>query len=107
MSMVHAAPEVHLVLDPLSSLLAEERPDVIQYSMDPIMAKLDELDKVADDLVNSLAPDRPLMNSFPGRENTSYLAGIYGNSFYGIIVGLGVAGLLLIVMFVLRSVGVM
>ncbi len=107
MSMVHAAPEVHLVLDPLSSILAEERPDIIQYSMDPIMVKLDELDKVADDLVNSLAPDRPLMNSFPGRENTSYLAGIYGNSFYGIIVGLGVAGLLLIVMFVLRSVGVM
>jgi tetrahydromethanopterin S-methyltransferase subunit B len=105
--MVHAAPEVHLVLDPLSSILAEERPDIIQYSMDPIMVKLDELDKVADDLVNSLAPDRPLMNSFPGRENTSYLAGIYGNSFYGIIVGLGVAGLLLIVMFVLRSVGVM
>jgi len=107
MSMVHAAPEVHLVLDPLSSLLAEERPDIIQYSMDPIMAKLDELENIADDLVNSLAPDRPLMNSFPGRENTSYLAGIYGNSFYGIIVGLGVAGLLLIVMFVLRSVGVM
>lgn len=107
MSMVHAAPEVHLVLDPLSSILAEERPDIIQYSMDPIMAKLDELENIADDLVNSLAPDRPLMNSFPGRENTSYLAGIYGNSFYGIIVGLGVAGLLLIVMFVLRSVGVM
>jgi tetrahydromethanopterin S-methyltransferase subunit B len=107
MSMVHAAPEVHLVLDPLSSLLAEERPDIIQYSMDPIMVKLDELDKIADDLVNSLAPDRPLMNSFPGRENTSYLAGIYGNSFYGIIVGLGVAGLLLIVLYVLTSVGVM
>lgn len=107
MSMVHVAPEAHLVLDPLTSLLAEERPDIIQYSMDPIMAKLDELDKIADDLVNSLAPDRPLMNSFPGRENTAYLAGIYGNSFYGIIVGLGVAGLLLIVMYVLRTMGVM
>jgi len=47
------------------------------------------------------------MNSFPGRENTSYIAGIYGNSFYGIIVGLGVAGLLLIVMYVLRTMGVM
>lgn len=107
MSMIHVAPEAGLVLDPLTSLLAEERPDIIQYSMDPILAKLDELDKIADDLVNSLAPDRPLMNSFPGREQTSYLAGIYGNSFYGVVVGLGVAGLLLIVMFVLRTMGVM
>ncbi|HML26697.1 MAG TPA: tetrahydromethanopterin S-methyltransferase subunit B, partial [Methanomethylovorans sp.] len=38
--MVHVAPEAHLVLDPLTSLLAEERPDIIQYSMDPILAKL-------------------------------------------------------------------
>jgi tetrahydromethanopterin S-methyltransferase subunit B len=74
--------------------------------MDPIMARLDELDRIADDLVNSLAPDRPLMNSFPGRENTSYIAGIYGNAFYGIVVGLGVAGLLLIVLYVLRTMGV-
>ncbi len=107
MSMIHVAPEAHLVLDPLTSLLAAERPDIIQYSMDPILAKLDELDNIADDLVNSLAPDRPLMNSFPGREHTSYIAGIYGNSFYGIIVGLGVAGLLLIVMYVLSTMGVM
>jgi tetrahydromethanopterin S-methyltransferase subunit B len=107
MSMVHVAPEVHLVLDPLSSLLAEERPDIVQYSMDPILARIDELDKISDDLVNSLAPDRPLMNSFPGRDNASYLAGIYGNSFYGTIVGLGVAGLLLIVLYVLSMTGVM
>ena len=53
MSMVHVAPEAHLVLDPLTSLLAEEREDIIQYSMDPIMEQLDELDKIADDLINS------------------------------------------------------
>lgn len=98
MSMIHVAPEAHLVLDPLTSLLAAEREDVIAYSMDPIMAQLDELDKIADDLINSLSPDRELLNSFPGRENTSIQAGFYGNAFYGIVVGLGVAGLLLLVM---------
>jgi tetrahydromethanopterin S-methyltransferase subunit B len=96
--MVHVAPEAHLVLDPLTSLLAAEREDIIAYSMDPIMAQLDELDKIADDLINSLSPSKELMNSFPGRAQTSYYAGFYGNTFYGVIVGLGVAGLMLLVM---------
>jgi len=56
MSMIHVAPEAHLVLDPLTSLLAAEREDIISYSMDPIMVQLDELDKIADDLVNSFRP---------------------------------------------------
>jgi tetrahydromethanopterin S-methyltransferase subunit B len=96
--MIHVAPEAHLVLDPLTSLLAAEREDIIAYSMDPIMVQLDELDKIADDLVNSLSPNKPLLSSFGGRENTSMQAGFYGNAFYGIVVGLGVAGLLLLVM---------
>ncbi|AFV24390.1 tetrahydromethanopterin S-methyltransferase subunit B [Methanolobus psychrophilus R15] len=98
MSMIHVAPEAHLVLDPLTSLLAAEREDIISYSMDPVMVQLDELDKIADDLVNSLSPNKPLLSSFAGRENTSMQAGFYGNAFYGIVVGLGVAGLLLLVM---------
>ncbi|WP_406659936.1 tetrahydromethanopterin S-methyltransferase subunit B [Methanolobus sp. ZRKC3] len=98
MSMVHVVPEANLVLDPLTGLLAQERDDIIAYSMDPVMAQLDELDKIADDLVNSLSPDKPLLNSYPGRETTALSAGFYGNSFYGIIVGLGVAGLMLLVM---------
>lgn len=102
MAVIYIAPEVKLVADPLSSVVAEERPDVIQYSMAPIMAKLDELDQIADDLLNSLAPDQPLINSFNGRENTSYTAGFYGNSFYGIIIGLGVSALVMIVLYVLK-----
>ncbi len=98
MSMIHVAPEAHLVLDPLTSLLAAEREDIIAYSMDPIMVQLDELDKIAEDLMNSLSADKPLLNSFPGRENTAMEAGFYGNTFYGVVVGLGVAGLLLLVM---------
>lgn len=107
MSMVHAVPEVNLVMDPLSGLLAQEREDIIQYSMDSVMAQVDELDKIADDLMNSLAPDKELLNSYPGRANTALSAGFYGNSFYGIVVGLGVAGLILLVVGALSAVGVM
>ena len=106
MSMVHVAPETHLVMDPLSGLVAEEREDIISYSMDPVMERIDELNKIADDLVNSLAPDRPLMNSFDGRENSSYKAGIYGNAFYGIIVGLVVAGVMALVLYMMSLISI-
>ncbi len=107
MSMVHVVPEANLVMDPLSGLLAEEREDIIQYSMDPIMAQVDELDKIADDLMNSLAPDKELLNSYPGRANTALSAGFYGNTFYGIVVGLAVAGIILLVMGAISAAGVM
>ena len=105
MSMIHVAPEANLVLDPMTGLLAAEREDVISYAMDPIMEQVTELEKIADDLVNSLAPDMPLLNSYPGREMTSYKAGIYGNAFYGIIVGLLFSGLLALVLYILSIIG--
>ncbi len=98
MSKVRVVPEAHLVLDPITSLLAEEREDIIEYSMDPIIEQIDELDKIADDLVNSLSPDKILLSSLPGRETASMKAGFYSNVFYGVIVGLGLSGLLLLVM---------
>ena len=87
MSIVRIAPEIHLVLDTESGTVAQEREDVIQYSLYPIYEKLDKLDQIADDLVNSLAPSRPLINTWPGREQTSYVAGFYTNAWYGIVVG--------------------
>ncbi|MHC1576190.1 MAG: tetrahydromethanopterin S-methyltransferase subunit B [Methanosarcinaceae archaeon] len=105
MSMVHVAPEAGLVLDPLTSLLAAERGDVVSYSMDPVFERINELDDIADDLLNSLAPDRPLLNSFPGREDTSYHAGIYGNMFYGMVVGLLFSGILALALYVLSLMG--
>ncbi|MDK2892595.1 tetrahydromethanopterin S-methyltransferase subunit B [Methanohalophilus sp.] len=106
MSMVHVAPETHLVMDPIGGLVAEEREDIISYSMDPVMERIDELDKIADDLVNSLAPDRPLLNSFSGREGAAYKAGIYGNAFYGIVVGLVVAGIMALVLYIMSLISI-
>lgn len=106
MSMVHVAPETHLVMDPIGGLVAEEREDIISYSMDPVMERIEELDKIADDLVNSLAPDRALLNSFEGRESASYKAGIYGNAFYGIVAGLVVAGIMALVLYMMSLISI-
>lgn len=83
-----------------AGLIAQEREDVLQYSLGPIFERLDKLDLVADDLVNSLAPSRPLLNSWPGRENASYLAGFYTNAWYGIVVGFFFFGMLLFLIYV-------
>lgn len=105
MSMVHVAPEAHLVLDPLTSVLAAEREDIICYSMDPVMEQIDELDKIADDLINSLSPDRKLLNSYPGREQTALKAGFYGNTFYGVVVGLIFSGMVALAIYILSLIG--
>jgi tetrahydromethanopterin S-methyltransferase subunit B len=92
MGIVRATPsDLHLVFDPLEGMIAEEREDVVQFALDPIMAQIDEINKVADDLMNSLDPGAPLLNSYKGREGASYMAGIYTNIWYGFIIGLVVA----------------
>lgn len=105
MSMIRISPEMHLVLDPDTGTVAEERADSIEYSMEPVFERLDKLDSIADDLVNSLSPSMPLLNSWPGRENTSYMAGFYSNSFFGVIIGLAFCGLLALVIAISRMMG--
>lgn len=87
MTTVRIAPEIHLVLDIDSATVAQEKEDVLLYSLEPVFERLDKLDLVAEDLINSLSPSRPLSNSWPGREHTSYIAGFYTNAWYGIVVG--------------------
>ena len=106
MAMVRAVPEVHLVLDPITGLLARKRNDVVLYELEPVIDKLNELEAIADDMVNSLAPDAPLLNSWPGREETSWYAGILTNSFYGFIFGLLVSFVVIVVLYYTARVAV-
>lgn len=99
MALVRAVPELHLVLDPLTGLLAKERKDIILYELEPVMDTIDELEKIADDLMNSLTPDAPLLNSWPHREKTSWYAGIITNSFYGFIFGLLLSFAVIVVLY--------
>jgi tetrahydromethanopterin S-methyltransferase subunit B len=100
MSIVRIAPEIHLVLETDLGLVAQEREDTLQYSLTPVFERLDKLDLVAEDLVNSLSPSRPLLNTWPGRENASYIAGFYTNAWYGIVVGFFFFGMVLLLMYV-------
>ncbi len=104
MSHIRVAPEMHLILDPSTGVIAEERDDVVEYSLDGVRTQLDELDKIVTDMMNQLEPKAPLLNMFPGRENASYNAGIVTNVFYGAVIGFIIAFLLLVVPVVMEAV---
>jgi tetrahydromethanopterin S-methyltransferase subunit B len=96
MTTVRIAPEIHLVLDIDSATVAQEREDILQYSLAPVSERLDKLDLIAEDLINSLSPSKPLLNTWPGREHTSYIAGFYTNAWYGMVVGFFFFGMVLL-----------
>lgn len=96
MGIVRISSELGLSFDPLKGTVAEERDDVIQYALDPIIPMVDRLDHIADDLVNQLAPDAELMESYANRGKASYNAGLYTNIWMGFIIGLVVSFVLLI-----------
>jgi tetrahydromethanopterin S-methyltransferase subunit B len=96
MSHIRVAPELHLILNPTTGVIAEERDDVVEYSLDAVKTQLDELDNVVTDMMNQLDPNAKLLNMFPGRERASYNAGIVTNAFYGAVIGFIVTFLLLI-----------
>ena len=91
MDVARIVPEFHILLDPMSGVVAEEREDLIMFSLIPIQAQLDILEDVADDLMNSLEPGKELLNTYPEREETSQIAGVYANLFYGLVIGLIIA----------------
>jgi tetrahydromethanopterin S-methyltransferase subunit B len=96
MGIVRISPELGLSFDPLKGMVCEERDDVVQYALDPIYPMVERLDKVADDLVNQLAPDMELMESYANRGKASYIGGLYTNIWMGFIIGLVVAFVVLI-----------
>ena len=100
MSHIRVVPELHLILNPATGVIAEEREDVVEYSLDDVGTQLDELDKIVTDMMNQLSPTAPFLSSFPGRENASYMAGIVTNGFFGAIIGFIVSALLLVIMMV-------
>ncbi len=98
MSHVKVAPELHLVLNPATGVIAEEREDVVEYSLDGVRTQLDELDKIVTDMMNQLEPNAPLLSMFPGRERAAYNAGILTNAFYGAIIGFIIAFLIIVLL---------
>lgn len=96
MGVVRISPELGLAFDPMKGIVAEQRADAVQYGLDPLIPKVERLDRIADDLMNQLVPDNELMESYANRAKASYIGGMYTNIWMGFIIGLIVAFVLLI-----------
>ena len=88
MMYVEVLPEFGLVLDPMIGLVT-----TAGESLAPVIEKVTELEAVADDIVNMLSGKGNFLASFPGRENTLPFAGGMTSFWYGLAVGLFIAGI--------------
>ncbi len=88
MTFIDVSSDVGLRMDTDDWTIAQEREDLIFYSLEPISAQIDEYDTIATGLVNSLVANQPLIETFPGRERAHFWAGMWTNAFYGFTVAM-------------------
>jgi tetrahydromethanopterin S-methyltransferase subunit B len=89
MAYVQVLPEFGLVTDPMVGLVTSAG-----ESLSPVIEKVTALEATTDDLVNMLAGEGNLLASFPNREQGLAIGGSITSFWYGIAVGLFVAGIL-------------
>ncbi|MDR2855490.1 MAG: tetrahydromethanopterin S-methyltransferase subunit B [Methanomicrobiales archaeon] len=91
MSWIPVLPEFGLGCDVFSGFVTAQG-----ESLAPIIKEVDKLDKVADDIVNMLSGEGILLASFPNREKSLLYAGGITAMWYGLAIGLAVAGIIAI-----------
>jgi tetrahydromethanopterin S-methyltransferase subunit B len=89
MAYVIVLPEFGLVSDPLVGTLT-----TAGESLSPVLDKVAVLEASADDLVNMLSGEGNYVASFPGREKTLAIGGSINAFWYGLAVGLLIAGVI-------------
>jgi tetrahydromethanopterin S-methyltransferase subunit B len=85
---VEALPEYGLVVDPMVGIVS-----TAGESLAPVLEKVGDLEAISGDLVNMLSGEGNFLSSFPGREKTLAIAGNMTAFWYGIAIGLFIAGI--------------
>jgi len=89
MAYVIVLPEFGLVSDPMVGTLT-----TAGESLSPVLDKVAVLEASTDDLVNMLSGEGNYVASFPGREKTLAIGGSINAFWYGLAVGLLIAGVI-------------
>jgi tetrahydromethanopterin S-methyltransferase subunit B len=85
---VEVLPEYGLVVDPMVGVVS-----TAGESLAPVLEKVGELEAISGDMINMLSGYGNFLSSFPGREKTVAIAGNMTAFWYGIAIGLLVAGI--------------
>ena len=89
MGYIQVLPEFGLVADPVIGVVT-----TAGESLSPVIEKVAVLEANADDLVNMLSGEGNMLASFPNRENGLVIAGKITSFWYGLAVGLLIAGII-------------
>ncbi|WP_292370052.1 tetrahydromethanopterin S-methyltransferase subunit MtrB [Methanoregula sp. UBA64] len=89
MAYVIVLPEFGLVSDPMVGTVT-----TAGESLSPVLDKVAVLEASTDDLVNMLSGEGNYVASFPGREKTLAIGGSINAFWYGIAIGLLIAGVI-------------
>lgn len=87
MAYIQVLPEFGLVADPVIGIVT-----TAGESLSPVVEKVAVLEATADDLVNMLSGEGNLLASYPGRDKGLAIGGIITSYWYGLAVGLFIAG---------------
>jgi len=89
MGFVEVLPEFGLVCDPMVGIVT-----TAGESLAPVIEQVDELDRIADDIVGMLSGEGSFKNSFPNREKALVYAGGVTAFWYGMAIGLIISGII-------------
>jgi tetrahydromethanopterin S-methyltransferase subunit B len=84
---IQVLPEFGLVADPMVGIVTSAG-----ESLAPVLEKVAELEAVSNDIVNMLSGQGNYLASFPNREKSLVIAGSMNAFWYGMAVGLVIAG---------------
>jgi|GEM_PF-152772 len=89
MAYIQVLPEFGLVADPVIGIVTSAG-----ESLSPVLEKVAILEATSDDLVNMLSGQGNLLASFPNREHGLAIGGTITSYWYGLAVGLFIAGII-------------
>jgi tetrahydromethanopterin S-methyltransferase subunit B len=91
MAYIHVLPEYGLVVDPLVGVIT-----TAGVSYTPVIEQVAELEKITEDLIGMLSGEGNFLASFPKREGVLKIAGGVTAFWYGMAIGLLIAGVILL-----------
>jgi len=83
MEIVKVCPEIHVVMDIDSGLIAEMRKDILVVDLHPVEEEINKLAFFAKALENSLDPRNAPMKAYKGRDGTYKTGGLFQGMFFG------------------------
>lgn len=89
MAYIQVLPEFGLVADPVIGIVT-----TAGESLSPVIEKVTILEATTDDLVNMLSGEGNMLASFPNREKGLAIGGSITSFWYGLAVGLFIAGII-------------